>query len=335
LTKDFNKLKKDWSQISDIKKYCFVYNDKNIGSTQKLELAITELEKDNPDIEFEIFNSKKLEATFFTLDSSEILNLGFHIDSRTAIENAYEYIKRIEIALDKEYANYALKLHSEIENIISTLGDEQLEHEYELLKGRCLQKIERVQEAKLIYINLSKRQPDDSRSSLYLAEIHLFEKDYDRNQALLDSVSKDHWLYQIEILVRKAALGEDIDIASIDEKTFPHDPIAKSNFYRLYSLFLEKSGEIEKADTFIEKAIHLNPNRHANFAVKLSLIEGRLFSSFEKNKNYNSDFTEFLSLIEEVEKDHFDFEELSARSQAALLLKKTKHISFTRKHTAL
>ena len=166
-------------------------------------MAIADLEKDNPNIKFEIFNSKKLEEIFFTLDSAEILNLGFHIDSRTAIENAYEYISRIEIALDKEYGKYALKLHSEIENIISTLGDEQLEYEYELLKGRCLHKVERVQEAKMIYTNLSKRYPDNPSPSLYLAEICLLEKDQDQNKVLLDFLfSKDHWLYQIEVIGR-------------------------------------------------------------------------------------------------------------------------------------
>ena len=37
--------------------------------------------------------------------------------------------------------------------------------------------------------------------------------------------------------------------------------------------------KLEMADNFIEKAIHLNPNRFSNYDVKLSLIEGRLFSS--------------------------------------------------------
>lgn len=324
LSNDFEKLKKNWSDISEIKKYYFVYNDKNAGSTQKLESAITNLQKTNPSIEFEVFNSKKLEETFFSLGNTEILNLGFNIDSRTAIANAYEYIKKIELSLDKEYVDYALKLHSEMESIIRTLEEEQLEIEYELIKGRCLQRIERVQEAETIYQSLSKRYPEDPRPILYLAEIFLLGKDFSQNQLLLDKASKEHWLHQIEVLVRKFTLGEDIDITLIDEQAFPKNPQIKSNYYRLYSLFIERLGDINKADSFIEKAIHLNPHRFSNYEVKLSLLEGRLFSSLNSNENAQNDLNEYFNKIEEVEKIYFDFNELRVRSQASLLLKKMK-----------
>ena len=64
LKDDFEKLKNEWNQISEIKKYYFVYNDKNMGSIQRLEEIITLLSKTNPNIEFEIFNPIKLETIF-------------------------------------------------------------------------------------------------------------------------------------------------------------------------------------------------------------------------------------------------------------------------------
>ena len=48
---------------------------------------------------------------------------------------------------------------------------EKLEFEYELLKGRYLQKLERIKEAKEIYEGLSKRDLSDPRPNLYLAEL--------------------------------------------------------------------------------------------------------------------------------------------------------------------
>ena len=62
----------------EVMKYYFVYNDKNTGSTQKLEETIKILNKTNPNIEFGIFNSKKLEGIFFKLDEkADTLNLRF------------------------------------------------------------------------------------------------------------------------------------------------------------------------------------------------------------------------------------------------------------------
>ncbi len=157
LKDDFEKLKNRWDQISEVMKYYFVYNDKNTGSTQKLEETIKILNKTNPNIEFGIFNSKKLEGIFFKLDEADILNLGFNIDSLKAIENAYDYLKLVEIALDREDSKQAFTIHRQIENIIKSLNDDKLEFEYDLLKARNLQKLEKINQAKEVYQNLFKR----------------------------------------------------------------------------------------------------------------------------------------------------------------------------------
>jgi hypothetical protein len=324
LSEDFEKLKKNWSNISEIKKYYFVYNDKNNGSTQKLESVITKLQKANANIEFEVFNPKKLEETFFLLSDADILNLGFNISSTIAIDNAYEYMKKIEIALDNEYIDYAFKLYSEMENIINKLKDEQLEYEYELIKCKCLQKLEKVTEAKSLYQSLSIRYPQDPRAILYLAEIYLSEKNYRQNQLLLDKVENNHWLYQIEVLLRKITLDEKIESKLIDEHLFPEDSKIRSNYYLLYSLILDKNGDSINAESFIEKAIHLFPGKFIYYLVKLSIVEGRLYSALDTNSISQTDLNEYFNYLEEVENKYFCFNDIRPRSQATLLLMKLR-----------
>lgn len=320
LATDFEKLKNNWNKISEVKKFYFVYNEKNSGSIKKLEAAITQLEKNNPAIEFEIFTTKKLERVFLGLDESEILNLGFNIDSRQAISNAYEYLEQIELALDRENAIHAFTIHAQVENIIHSLQDEPLECEYGLLKGRCLQKRERIKEAKKCFEDLSKRFLDDPRPKLYLAELFLFDKDYEKNKLLLEQSNNSHWLSRLEELVRKSNLNEEIDFSLIDEKSFPEGMRIKSSFYRLYAGFYNKAGDIVKADSFIEKALHLNPDRLINYEVRLSFIAERIFKDVDGNENYKSDINNILEEIELINNKFSELGGIRSRLKASLLI---------------
>ena len=76
------------------------------------------------------------------------------------------------------------------------------------------------------------------------------------------------------------------------------------------------------ADSFIEKAIDLNPNRFSNHDVQLSLTESRLFSSIEKNEGFQREMDNFLIEIEKVEKKFQEFGNLRERCKATLLLRK-------------
>jgi len=87
LKSDFQTLKANWSNITELKEYYFVFNDKYFGS-KKPEGAIADLKITNPDIEFKVFLAKDLENLFFELSESDILSLGFDIDQRQAISNA-------------------------------------------------------------------------------------------------------------------------------------------------------------------------------------------------------------------------------------------------------
>ncbi len=318
---DFEKLQKSgWDKISNIKEYYFVFNDKYNGSTQQLEKTISDLEKANPNIKFALFLAKDLEEVFFSLDETSILSLGFNIDSRQAVKNAYTYLDNIKDELDKENAVYAYKILGNVKEIISTIEDDNLSLEYEILECRCLQKLEKTNEAKNKYENIAKRFPNDQRSFLYLSEICLNDKDFDKNLKLLkqaEKINKDCWLLKLEQLLRKYHLREQIILENVDEITFPSDPKIKSKFYRLYALFLEDSGKKIKADSFIEKAIHGNPERLNNYIAKLSILEKRLFSEQQDSERLNK-AQELLNEIKEVEDKFLKYGDIGKRNKAAL-----------------
>ena len=320
LKNDFQKLKTNWEGISSIKKYIFVLNDKYGGSVQLLEQAITVLNEDNPKIDFELFLAKDLEHLFFQLNTSDIRSLGFDVDSTKSIKFAYKNLDNVKNELSGENVEFAVKLLENCKDIIFSLNDEGLSLEYEILECRCLQKLEKVAEAKEKYENISKRFPNDSRALLYLAEIYLNNKDYDKNKELLkqaEEIDENYWLLKLEQLVRDNHLSKKIDKKNIDEKTFPNDQVIKSNFYRLYAPFYEASKDQKNADSFIEKAIHSNPNGLVNYIAKLSLIESRLFSCQDASQQLQRS-QELLEEITNVESTLFEYENITARNKAIL-----------------
>lgn len=321
LKEDFEKLKKNWDKISEIKEYYFVFNDKYSGSIQKLEEAISELEKDNSGIKFYIFTAKKLEELFFSLDMVDILSLGFDIDLTKAVSNAYEYLKHVEVEIDRENGKFALKTLENIKDIISDLGDDQLNLKYELLECRCLQKLENIKEARDKYEDIAKRFPNDPHAFLYLAEIYLNNEDFKKNKELLEKAEKidaNHWLLKLEKLIRKSHLGEEIDTTNINEEGFPDESRIKANFYRLYARFFENSGNKPMADSYIEKAIHLNPDRYSNYIAKLLIFEKRIYSK-QDNPNILKDL---LKQLEEIEKLEDKFGDVGPRNKALLNIMK-------------
>lgn len=324
LKEDFEKLKKYWDKFVEIKEYYFVFNDKYSGSIQKLEEAISELEKDNSGIKFHILEAKKLEEKFFSLNTADILSLGFDIDSTKAVSNAYEYLKNVEVDLDRENGKFAFKTLENIKDIIFKLADNKLELKCELLECRCLQKLEKIKEARDKYENISKRFPDDPHAFLYLAEIYLNNENYDKNKELLEKAEKidaNHWLLKLEKLVRKNHLGEEIDTTNINKEDFPDESRIKANFYRLYARFFEDSGNKPMADSYIEKAIHLNPDRYSNYIAKLSIFEKRIYSK-QDNPNISEDLLKQLEEIAEIEEKFLPFGDVGARNKAVLNIMK-------------
>lgn len=321
---DFQRLQKEWIEISKIKEYNFVFNDKYGGSIQLLEGAISNLKANNPNIDFKLILAKDLENVFSQLSETDIIGLGFNIDQRQAIAIAYSFLENVQKELDRENADFAQKMLENIKDKILTLGDENLSLEYEILESRCLSKFEKIEEAKEYYENIYKRFPKDPRPLLYLAEIYLNDKDFDKNSELLEKAEKidsNYWLLKLEQMVRKSHLREKIDTKNVDEKTFPVDPNIKANFYRLYGLFFEDSGDQINADSFIEKAIHLNPDRFSNYIAKLSLIEKRLFASQDDSQRLQIS-QGLLDETEKVESKFLEYGDVGARNKAILNLKK-------------
>lgn len=324
LKKDFNKLyKSEWDKIALIKEYNFVFNDKYSGSTQELEKVISELEIANPSVKFKLFVAKNLEKVFFELEESDILSLGFNIDRRLAIDHASNYLETIKNELDKEDIKYSQKMLENVNSIILSLNDEKLSIEYEVLECRCLHQLEKIDEAKAKYESLIKRFPKDPRAFLYLAEIYLNDKDFNKNLDLLqkaEQIDKDFWLLKLEKLVRNLHLEEKIDLEKIDETNFSRDPKIKSNFYRLYALFFEYGDDQIKADSFIEKAIYANPERFSNHLIKLAILEKRFYLG-KQDLNQKQQAQELFEGITKVENKFID---ISIRNKVILSIKKLK-----------
>ncbi|HEY2234461.1 MAG TPA: tetratricopeptide repeat protein [Candidatus Angelobacter sp.] len=331
---DFAKLKNGWDKIATIKRYNFVYNDKGSGLTIKLETARAELRAANPSIEFKVFTPKDLEKTFFTLNADQIASLGFDVDSRNAVQNVRDYLVNLEAELDKESGEFVLRALQNIRDIIARHDDEALLLDFEIVEARALQKNEKVREARDKYENIIKRYPDDPRSFLYLAEIYLNNEDFVKNAQLLqraEHISPGFWLLTLEKLIREIRLRNRVDPLAVDEQQFPSEPRAKSNFYRVYSVLLDQAGEVVRAESFIERAIHLNPDRFSNHDVKIALLEDRVFVEPDINKRRNL-ADAVLNDISAVEKRFNDAGGIGPRSQSWLNIRRL-HMHFAREDT--
>lgn len=325
LKEDFEKLKINWDKIANIKKFYFVFNDKGTGTTMELAKSIAELKVENSAIEFSVFTSNDLEKIFFGSKQEDMLALGFDVDSTKAISNAYEYLEKVEIDLDRENGKESIAAIEKIKPIILKLQDEELILAYEILEARALQKLEKMPKAKDKYESLCKRYPNDPRAFLYLAEFYLNKGDLEKNAELLgraEKIDSSYWLLALEKLIREYRLGNQIDIAKINDKDFPSEPRLKSNFYRLHSLFLERSGDRINADSFIERAIYSNPEKFYNYNVKLSFLENRIFSQSINQTELQKGAEELLFNIEAVERKASEWGGLSGRSKMFINLKK-------------
>lgn len=325
LKNNFETLKANWNQISNIKTYNFVFNDKNFGVSIEIERALAELRDANPHITFNKLIAKDLEDIFFTLKPDQMLALGFDIDSRNALSNARESLAKLEIDLDRDNGRFVLRALENHKDIISSLKDESLLVDYEILECGALQKLERVKEAKQKYENLCKRYPNDPRAFLYLAEIHLNNDDFDKNEKALreaERIDSSHWLLRLEKLIRERRLGIQIDLTQIDENNFPTESRIRSRFYRLYAAFLLLAGDQARAQSFIERAINLNPQGINNYITKLSISEGHIFSQIDDKERLQSEAEDLLSEIDTLQEKVNEWGGLSPRNQAVLTLQK-------------
>lgn len=293
---DFINLKNSWDKISTIKCYNFVFNDKYTNSSIQLEETRSRLENENPEISFNIFLCKDLEEIFLTLASDQFIALGFDVDSRKSINNIREILKIVETELDTWNIEYASKL---LENIRPLLAQHQtdtnLQLDFEIVETRVLQKWEKVDEAEQKYLQIQKKYPEDIRIALYLAEIYLNTERFDENQKTLEEVCKidsSNWFYWLQLLIRDYKMNNKIDLSDINEQSFPENPKHKSDYYRLYALFLGQSGDFTKAKSFIEIATSLYPEKYLNYDAKISLLE---FEYHAENNNQKK-----LEILEQI-----------------------------------
>jgi hypothetical protein len=324
LKKDFQKLQSKWSEISKIKEYYFVFNDQYNGSALPLEAAISTLKAQNPNIEFGLFLAKNLEAVFFQLNEADLLDLGFNIDQRQAILDAFSYLENVEKEFDKENLTFAKILLDGIKDIIIAIDNDALSLEHEILECRYLQKTEKIEAAKKRYEDISAKFPENSRPLLYLAEIYLNDHDFEKNYEFLEKAKRidaNSWLLSLELLLRTIYLGEKFETIKIDENTFPDDPKIKASFYRIYGLVFENIGDKITAERFINTAIHLNPDRLSSYIAQLTLLENRLLSCREAAQRQQL-AQELLAGLTNVEHKFLEYGNIGSRNRADLNAKK-------------
>jgi hypothetical protein len=75
------------------------------------------------------------------------------------------------------------------------------------------------------------------------------------------------------------------------------------------------------ADSFVEKAIHLNPDRFSNYIRKLSIFEKRIYSK-QDNPSISEDLRKLLEEIKKVEDRFFALGDVGARNKALLNIMK-------------
>jgi hypothetical protein len=320
LRDDFQKLKKGWNPISTIKEYNFVFNDKYEGTIQDIEQSLSDLRKNNRKTMFKKLLANDLEKIFFSLDEDDIFDLGFHTDQRQALSIAYSYLEGVKTELDKENALFAQKNLRMIKESIESLDDENLSLEYEILECRCLQKLERVDEAREKYKDIAKRFPDDPRPLLFLAEIYLNDKEPEKNAEILkkaEKINSDFWLLRLEKIIRALHLDEAVDTQNIDEKTFPENPKERASFYRVYAIAFDRAGDQVKADEFLERAARLTPDRYGNYFDELAFIHHRMLLAPDAVQKLQM-ARDLLEKAEKATSKFLEYGDIGARNKASL-----------------
>lgn len=148
--------------------------------------------------------------------------------------------------------------------------------------------------------------------------------DLDGNSKFLEkaeTIDNDFWLLKLQQILRKQNLGEKVSISNIDKKAFPDDPKIKANFYRLYGWLLENSGDQTNTDSFIAKAIHLNPDRFSAYLDELSLVEKRMLESQDEEQRLQLSQV-LLDGIEKVTSKFAAYGDIGARNKLYLSTKK-------------
>ena len=85
-------------------------------------------------------------------------------------------------------------------SIDDILNDDDLNLEYELLLYKCKQNLEEIDVAKSGYESLSRRFPTDARAYIFLAEIFMSERNFEKCDELLkkaEKIDSDFWLFHL------------------------------------------------------------------------------------------------------------------------------------------
>lgn len=325
LLKDFKRLLKCWDKISKIKIFYFVFNDKGTGVSIEIQNALAKLRQENKKIDFKLFTPKNLEEIFNSLSIDQLLVLGFDTDTTKSFRIIQKFLAKIEVDIDRENGNLAIKSLEQHKDYIIDLNNEQIILDYEIIECRALCLVEKTKEAQKILEKLLIRYPKDIRILLNLAEIYLNNENFDKNAEFLKlaaEIDNQNWLYKFQLLIRNIRLNEKYDITDFEEDRLPPDNKIKSNFYRIFARVLYFNGDKKKASSYIERAIYLNPDKFINYKSKLIFLEDELIAKYFDKTEFNKKIIFLQKLIDELQLKAKHWGELSLRNLVFLNLRK-------------
>ncbi len=312
LLNDFPPLYEYWNKKFPIKKWCFVFNDKERGKSPQLLDALSVHKNNYLNIEFEIFSLKNLEEIFLRLDNTQLIDLGFHIDVRHSIKIVHNLIESVQIDLDRGHVDYVLKGIEKVKSTLKNGVDPELLLELRILEGKAALLNEDAEEAKKIYESIIQCHSSDIRAILYLAEIYFYESDLDKDDELMslaESIDTEHWLFKIQKLIRDLDDKMEFDPEKIIQGVHSEEKRIQSIFYRIISIFFLKEGKLSRALEFADISISLNPERFDNYVNRFVILSAKLFD--DKQRSFN----QIEEVLENIDKLFEKFSNLGRVSQ--------------------
>ncbi|MCH7902418.1 hypothetical protein IIC68_01560, partial [archaeon] len=246
-----------------------------------------EIQQSNPGIKFNFILAKNLERVFFELNEEDMLALGFDIDSRKSVTVANSLVSIIEDEIDRESIETASHFLEVLQDLCEDIDDEELLLTCGLLKASVHQKSEQTDLAISGLRLLCDEYKESVRPLLKLAEILLSVSLLEENEKLIfkaaqiDPISP---LLKLQKIVRDIRLGKNFEVVEVNEAEFSKDPKVISALYRLYGLALLKDIDSIRGDTFLNKALELNPIRFVNHLAILQVESVRLMNCKNSGK---------------------------------------------------
>ncbi len=315
---DFIKLYENWNNVVEIKEYNFIFNDQYKGTNIPLETEIQRLSQEYPNVAFGVILSNKLKEIFLSLQERDFISLHFSVDRLEASEIAGTILRLASTEIDKENILSAKKILDSCERVIQQQKNQEQKIKYATLQAKCLQKLEEYEPAKSLLEELVRKNPDSFVARISLAELYLAMDLYEKNKQQLEAafeIDSSNPLNFLCSLARKINMEEDIEINELqDLALLGTDPKIVSSYYRLAGIaVISGSSNFERGLSYIQKAIHHNPEKLENYRLELQ-FRTLMTHVPEAMYEYSSEWEVILRCIDELIETFGGTKTISARA---------------------